>query len=134
MASSRKLALVTGASRGIGQAIALALLKEGYAVACGYCREKRKAEALSKTYPEAFSVKIDIHNRVSVRKAMAAIEKKFHRPVDIVINNAAIADEKPFAAITDEDWNLMLETNLRGPFIVAQETLPAMAKNGWGRI
>ena len=134
MPAERKLALVTGANRGIGHAIALALLRQGYAVACGYRSEKSKAEALTKTYPHAYAVKIDIHSRASVRRAMTAIEKKFRRPLDIVVNNAAIADEKPFDTITDADWDRMLETNLRGPFIVAQESLPSMAKNGWGRI
>lgn len=134
MPAECKLALVTGASRGIGHAIALALLRHGYTVACGYRSEKSKAEALTKTYPHAYAVKIDIHSRASVRRAMTAIEKKFRRPVDIVVNNAAIADEKPFNTITDADWDQMLETNLRGPFIVAQECLPSMAKKGWGRI
>lgn len=134
MSNSTKLALVTGASRGIGRAIAATLLEEGYAVACGYRQEQQKALALTKAYPHAFAVKVDVHDRAAIREAIAAIEAQFGRGIDIVVNNGAIADEKPFAAITDADWDRMLETNLRGPFIVAQETLPRMVKQGWGRI
>jgi len=134
MPTAAKLALVTGASRGIGRAIAATLLDHGYAVACGYRQERQKAEALAQKHRMAFPVKIDIHDRGSVRKAIAACEKHFRRAIAIVVNNGAIADEKPFATITDADWDRMLETNLRGPFIVAQETLPGMVEHGWGRI
>lgn len=132
--AQKKLALVTGASRGIGHAIALSLLDNGYAVACGYRQQKSKALALTKRYPDAYAVQIDIHSRSSIRKAVAAIESKFQRTIDVVVNNAAIADEKPFDIITDTDWDRVLETNLRGPFIVSQETLPPMIKKRWGRI
>lgn len=134
MPSQRKLALVTGASRGIGNAIARALLKRGYAVACGYRKQKDKAAELRRQHPRALPIQIDVHARTSVRKAVLAIEKHFSQPIDIVVNNAAIADEKPFETITDADWDRMLETNLRGPFIIAQETLPGMVDKGWGRI
>lgn len=125
---------MTGSSRGIGAAIADALLKEGYAVACGYRRQKGKAQVFERTYSDAQAVRIDIHDRASVRRAVAAIEKRFKRSIEIIVNNAAIADEKPFETITDSDWDFMLETNLRGPFVVAQETLAPMVKNRWGRI
>jgi acetoacetyl-CoA reductase/3-oxoacyl-[acyl-carrier protein] reductase len=134
MPSERKLALVTGASRGIGRSIALSLLEGGYAVACGYRQQKDQAVALKRQHARALPIQIDMHARTSVRKALAAIEKHFGQPVDIVVNNAAIADEKPFETITDADWDRMIETNLRGPFIIAQETLPGMVDKGWGRI
>jgi NAD(P)-dependent dehydrogenase (short-subunit alcohol dehydrogenase family) len=132
--SQRKLALVTGASRGIGHAIARLLLEHDYAVACAYRQEQKKALQLAKEHSHAYPVKIDIHDRTSVRKAIRAIEKHFGWTIDVVVNNAAIADEKPFETITDADWDRVLETNLRGPFIVAQEALPPMVKCGWGRI
>ncbi len=134
MSGERRLALVTGASRGIGRAIAETLLERGLSVACGYRRERQKADEVAKAWPRAFSVAIDIHDRTAVKKAIRAIERKFARRIDILVNNAAIADEKPFETIRDADWDRVLETNLRGPFIVAQETLPAMAEQGWGRI
>ena len=134
MTDTRRSALVTGASRGIGKAIATLLLERGYAVACGYRAEQRKAAQIAEAHPAAFPVQIDIRERASVQGALAAIAKRFGRPIDILINNAAIADEKPFETITDADWDRMLETNLRGPFIAAQEALPPMIEKRWGRV
>jgi len=134
MQSEHKLALVTGASRGIGRSIAISLLEAGYAVACGYRQQKDKAIELKRQHARALPIQIDVHARKSVRRAIAAIQKHFSQSIDIVVNNAAIADEKPFETITDADWDRMLETNLRGPFAIAQETLPGMVDKGWGRI
>lgn len=129
-----KRALVTGASRGIGKAIAVKLLEQGYLVACGYNQHGKDASDLEEKYPNALAVKIDIRNRTSVKKAIAQAKKHFGETIDIIVNNAGIADEKPFEEITDADWDRMLETNLRGAFIVTQEALPAMRKKRWGRI
>lgn len=131
---NKKLVLITGASRGIGKEIALSFLKEGYLVACGYKKYKTGISEIEKTYENAYGVQIDIRNRKSVQRALAVIEKKFKRTIDIAINNAGIADEKPFEKITDADWDMMLETNLRGSFIVSQEVLPSMVKKQWGRV
>lgn len=134
MRKSTKLALVTGAGGGIGQATALALLAAGYRVACGYHSNRTGAEKIQKAHKRAFAVKIDIASRVSVRRAIAASRTHFGANFDIVVNNAALVQEKPFEAITDANWDRMLAVNLRGAFIVAQETLPAMLTRKWGRI
>jgi acetoacetyl-CoA reductase/3-oxoacyl-[acyl-carrier protein] reductase len=130
----KKLAFVTGASRGIGKAIATELLKNGYAVACGYRDNQKGAEELAAAFPDAKAVRIDTRDRKSIRKAVAAAEKHFGNAITIVVNNAAIADERPMEEITDEHWDRMLETNLRGPFILCQEALPGMLARHWGRI
>ncbi|HXJ01053.1 MAG TPA: 3-oxoacyl-ACP reductase FabG [Micropepsaceae bacterium] len=130
----KKLALVTGASRGIGNAIARALLHAGYRVACGYHAHAAGAAELERAFPDAYAVAIDMRARTSIRRAIAATAKHFGSTIDILINNAAIADEKPFAEISDADWDRMLETNLRGPFALTQEALPAMTRKHWGRI
>jgi len=132
MAAAPKLALVTGAGSGIGKATALALLKAGYQVACGYNANRAGAEAIR--HPNARAVKIDIASRASIRRALAEARKAFRRDIDILVNNAALVQEKPFESLTDGDWDRMLAVNLRGAFILAQETLPAMAKRKWGRI
>lgn len=129
-----KTALVTGAGSGIGKAAALALLGEGYRVACGYNTNKAGAADIQKAHANAFAVKIDIANRASVQRALAASCKHFGRSFDIVVNNAALVQEKPFDTITDADWDRMLAVNLRGAFIVAQESLPGMIARKWGRI
>ena len=131
---SSRLALVTGAGTGIGKASALALLGAGYRVACGYNTNRSGAEAIAKDHSHAFPVKIDIASRDSVRRAIAAARKHFRAEIGVVVNNAALVQEKPFETITDADWDRMLIVNLRGAFIVAQETLAAMVAAKWGRI
>ena len=132
MAVSPKLALVTGAGSGIGKAAALALLEAGYQVACGYNANRAGAEAIR--HPRARAVKIDIASRASIRRALAETRKAFRHDIDILVNNAALVQEKPFDSLTDADWDRMLAVNLRGAFILAQESLPAMVKRKWGRI
>ncbi len=129
---TQKLALVTGAGSGIGKAAAEALLVAGYQVACGYNANRAGAEAIR--HGDAHAVKIDISSRASVKRAIAATKKHFGRDIGIVVNNAALVQEKPFEAITDADWDRMLAVNLRGAFITAQECLPAMLVRKWGRI
>jgi NAD(P)-dependent dehydrogenase (short-subunit alcohol dehydrogenase family) len=134
MTASAKIALVTGAGSGIGKAAALALLDAGYRVACGYNANRSGAKQIEKSHANAHAVKIDIASRASVQRAIAASAKHFGRGFDIVVNNAALVQEKSFETITDLDWDRMLAVNLRGAFIVAQETLPAMQARKWGRI
>jgi acetoacetyl-CoA reductase/3-oxoacyl-[acyl-carrier protein] reductase len=134
MSGEPRLAFVTGASRGIGKAIAVALLEQGYAVACGYCGHRDGAAELERRFPAAKAVKIDVRRRASVTRALRNANTHFGRNISIVVNNAAIADERPLEDITDAQWDRMLETNLRGPFILCQETLPAMVAAGWGRV
>jgi len=126
--------LLTGASRGIGNAIGRTLLDAGYKVALGFCHQAGEAENLSKAFPSAFCVKIDISNRDSIRQAIATTCNHFNSTIGILINNAAVAQEKPFLTITDNDWEEMLSVNLQGPFICAQEILPGMLEQQWGRI
>jgi NAD(P)-dependent dehydrogenase (short-subunit alcohol dehydrogenase family) len=129
-----RIALVTGAGSGIGRACALGLAAAGYRVACGYNQNRAGAEKLAEGRPAAFAVKIDIASRASVRRALAASIRHFGRGFDIVVNNAALVQEKPFETISDADWDQMLAVNLRGAFIVAQECLPHMLARKWGRI
>ncbi len=134
MATKPKLALVTGAGSGIGRAAALALLDAGYRVACGYNSNRTGAQMLQAAFSGALAVKIDISSRTSVKRAMATARKHFKADIAIVVNNAALVQEKPFESITDADWDRMLAVNLRGAFIVAQEALPGMLARKWGRI
>ena len=134
MAAPAKIALVTGAGSGIGKACALALLDAGHLVACGYNNNRAGAQQIENSFANAFAVKIDIASRASVKRAIVSSARHFGRSFDIVVNNAALVQEKPFETITDADWDRMLTVNLRGAFIVAQETLPAMRQRKWGRI
>ena len=76
---------------------------------------------------------LDVSSRPSVRGAIAAARTEFGR-VDILVNNAGILEQKPFATITDDDWDRMMAVNLRGAFACSQELLPEMKERGFGRI
>lgn len=132
-----KVALVTGGSRGIGKAIAIALAKEGINVALTYRINKEKALSVVKEIVsennKAICIRLDQRSRENIRRVIIEVHKKFGK-INILVNNAAIAQEKPFKTITDDDWNNMLEINLRGPFILCQEIIPDMIAQRWGRI
>ncbi len=129
----RKLAFVTGGSRGIGRGIAIALSEAGLDVAVGYQNNQASAlEIAGKCGGHAICV--DIAGRSSIRKAISECEKHFDKSIDVLVNNAAIAQEKHFELITDDDWDNMLTVNLRGAFVFSQEVISAMIKNRWGRI
>jgi NAD(P)-dependent dehydrogenase (short-subunit alcohol dehydrogenase family) len=134
---SQRVALVTGASRGIGAAIAAGLAAHGIKVVVGYLSNPALAESVAAQIRanggEAITERIDVSDRASIRAAIDSVSCSFG-PVDILVNNAAIAQEKPFLTITDEDWDQMLGANLRGPFACTQEVLPGMIERGWGRV
>lgn len=132
-----RIALVTGASRGIGRAISVNLARKGFRVACGFNANANGSRLLvnqleSEGY-KAMAVRLSVENRLSVVEALNIVGNQWGN-VDILVNNAAIAQEKLFDAITDQDWDAMMAVNLRGPFICAQECLPQMIHQGWGRI
>jgi len=124
---NNKLVFVTGASKGIGQAIADAFSKQGYQVAYGY-----NNTPINKT--NCFSVKVNIANRNSIKKAIVESERHFNTHISILINNGAISQEKNFLTISDDDWENMLNVNLKGAFSFSQEVLPNMIEQKWGRI
>jgi acetoacetyl-CoA reductase/3-oxoacyl-[acyl-carrier protein] reductase len=129
-----RIVLVTGGSRGIGHGIARRFLQDGFSVAVGYCQHPEGAEKLVREFPKALPVQINLEERKSIRSALIGIREHFQAEVRILVNNGAIAQEKPFLTITDEDWDRMLKINLAGPFALTQEVLPAMIAAGWGRI
>ena len=131
-----KSALVTGGARRIGRAIALTLARAGANVAITYRDSKidadltlRDLEALGVS---ALAVECDIRSQASVQAAIAAVLADFGR-LDLVVNNAAIFASKPLEQITMEEWDAVLATNARGPFLVSREALPHLQAAG-GRI
>jgi acetoacetyl-CoA reductase/3-oxoacyl-[acyl-carrier protein] reductase len=132
-----RVALVTGGSRGIGRAIALGLAAAGARVALTYRRRAPDARAVVDEVRaaggEAIALPLAVEERESVRRAVAEARSRLG-PLAVLVNNAAVAQEKPFAAITDADWDMVLGVNLRGAFACAQEALPDMRAQGWGRI
>jgi len=128
-----KLAFVTGASRGIGKAIAESLINARYRVAVGYNSNKDFADQIIDGSKSAFSVHIDVSDADSINQAMAFTEEHYGK-IDILINNAGISQQKPFHELTDADWERMLSVNLLGAVRCTRCVLPKMIDNQYGRI
>jgi len=132
-----KVALVTGGSRGIGAEIVLTLARGGADVAFTYKSSSGLARDVASRAREhqvrALALPASEGERKDSTKALEEICEALG-PVDILVNNAAISQEKPFSEIDDDDWDRVMGVNLRGPFIWCQETLPGMALRGWGRV
>lgn len=132
---SNKIAVVTGATKGIGRAIAEGLAMEGASVViCG--RDEAGTQAAIKEIAAATGGQIagracDVRNRDQVAALFALAESQFGG-VDIAINNAGVGKFSPVETLAVEDWHLMLETNLTGVFHCCQEALPRMKKRGGG--
>lgn len=128
MGSHQKVAVVTGAGTGIGKAAALALLKDGYRVVL----VGRRAEFLEKTAaesdagPRALAVAADVSNPESVRMLFQKTKEAFGR-IDLLFNNAGVnAPGIPFEDLTYEQWKAVVDTNLTGMFLCAQEAFRMM--------
>ncbi|MGB7284116.1 MAG: glucose 1-dehydrogenase [Candidatus Acidiferrum sp.] len=131
-----RVALVTGTSRGLGQYMARALAKNGADLVLTSRDVQRLAsfEAEIKALGRrAFSCELDVRSKESIEKAVAAAGAAFGH-IDILVNNAGCNVRKPALDVTWEDWNLILETNLRGSFFVAQAVARDMIAQHYGRI
>lgn len=129
---SKKVALVTGASSGMGRATALALAAQGASVVAAARRHER-LEALAKDNARIVPVKMDVTKRDEVDRAIATTVETFGT-LDILVNNAGILDYSPFLDMKEEAWDKVIDTNLKGYFSVAQSAARIMAKKQWGRI
>jgi len=133
-----KVALITGGGRGIGRAIALAFADGGARIAvAARTRDqvKQVAEEIeNKSSVKALALVCDVSDRSSVEKMFADTQAGFDHEVDILVNNAGVAEGATLVNTTDELWERHLATNLTGTFYCTRAALPAMLKNGWGRI
>jgi len=134
---SGRIALVTGASRGIGRAIAIALGEAGADVAVNYRGRQADAEAtcaaIHRHGTRALAVQADVSRSEAVDRMVTTVELELGL-VDILVNNAGIVSAKPLADITEADWDEMITVNLKSAFLVTQQVLPGMRSRGWGRI
>ena len=132
-----KVALVTGGSRGIGKAICLMYASEGARVAVNYTKGAAEAEAVVTEIQamggKAIGVQADVSQRAQVKKMVAATLKAFGR-IDILVNNAGILIPTNLMETTDDQWDHVMDVNLKGPFICIQEASKPMIKQGGGRI
>jgi NAD(P)-dependent dehydrogenase (short-subunit alcohol dehydrogenase family) len=125
-------AVVTGAGRGIGAAIAQALAREGARVALFDINPAWVEEQAAKL-SGAIALKADVTDQDSVRAAFASVRERFGR-IDILVNNAGSAQSAPFTKTDAALWNRTIALNLTGVFLCTSEVYPAMAKQDYGRI
>ena len=131
-----KVALVTGARRGMGKTHALALAQQGAKVAVTDIDANEclpVVEEIKSKGGEAICFKMYVSNATEVNQVFDEVIKQFGR-LDILVNNAGIYQPKPASEITEEDWNKMIDIDLKGVFLCAQRAAKEMAKNKWGRI
>jgi len=137
MAGNRKVALVTGSSRGIGRAIALALARDGADVVINYLSHAEDAQSAEAEVMEigrrSASIQADVSKQQEVLHLIEESEARVGA-IDILVNNAGIARRQPFEEITEHDWDDMLALNLKSCFLVTQAVLPGMRVRKFGRI
>jgi 3-oxoacyl-[acyl-carrier protein] reductase len=134
---NNKVALVTGASRGIGAGIAIALARAGADVAVNY---RERADAASAVYAEitglgrkALMVQADVSVAADVKRMVAEVEAQLG-PIDILVNNAGIAIPRKLDEINEAEWDEVLTVNLKSVFLVTQAVVGGMRERKWGRI
>ena len=130
---SGRTAFVTGASGGIGGAIARALVAQGAAVALGGTKREALDALAAELGPKAHAVPADLADRAAADQAFAAAESALGQ-VDILVNNAGVTRDQLALRMKDEDWDRVIEINLTAGFRLARSALRGMMKRRWGRI
>lgn len=140
MKPERRVALITGASKGIGRACALAFAEDGASVAVNYHQSKAAAEDVVETIRQAGgdaeAIAADVSDDVQIRALISSVEKRFGQ-LDYLINNAGWSTRVPhenFDDLTDEIWDRTLRTNLHGPFSCVRAAAPLLKKSPRGSI
>jgi len=131
-----RVALVTGARRGMGKTHALVLAKAGAKVAVTDISEEdcqKVAREIQDQGGEAIALKLDVSNSVEIDEVVKKIIEAYGR-IDILVNNAGVCPFKPFLEITEEDWDFVLNINLKGYFLTSQRVVEEMIKQKSGAI
>lgn len=132
-----RVALVTGGSRGIGAAVAIALARAGADVAVNYRQQSQAANAVCGEILAAgrrgVALRADVSLAVEVKRMVAEAEAQLG-PVDILVNNAAIAHPRQLQEIAEAEWDEVLAVNLKSVFLVTQAVIGGMRERKWGRI
>ncbi len=131
METNGRIALVTGASRGIGAAIGAALAADGHRVAWA-ARDRIALERLVDAHG-GLAVPMDVTDEASVQGGLDLVAAELG-PVDVLVNNAGVAESAPLARVTDESWERTLAVNLTAPFRLTRAVVPGMVARGFGRV
>ncbi|MEJ2033261.1 MAG: 3-oxoacyl-ACP reductase FabG [Deltaproteobacteria bacterium] len=132
-----RISLVTGASRGIGRAIAVALARRGADVAVNYHGNERAARDVCGQIQELGQRSVPVQGNVARSSEVTRMVKLVREelgPITILVNNAGISMMRTIEEITEQDWDEILAVNLKGSFLVTQAVLPDMRAARWGRI
>ncbi len=132
-----KIALITGGARGLGLTMATALAEAGADVALSgrtiaTCDSSASAIA-SATGRRAKGFAADVTSAADIERLVASVEKELG-PIDILINNAGVNIRGTIDQLSEADWDSVIDTNLKGPFLCARAIGPGMVKRGWGRV
>jgi 3-oxoacyl-[acyl-carrier protein] reductase len=132
-----RVALVTGSSRGIGRAIALALAEAGADIVLNFLSRSAEAQAVEleirRLERRCVSIQADVSSSSDVERLINASEDRLGS-IDVLVNNAGISRPQPIEEITEQDWDEMITANLKSCFLVTQAVLPGMRARKWGRI
>ncbi|HEX8822721.1 MAG TPA: 3-oxoacyl-ACP reductase family protein [Archangium sp.] len=132
-----RLALVTGGSRGLGRAICLTLAREGASVAFNYVRADAEAEKtlamLREMGVRAWAFKVSVLDRAGLQELVRTLEREAG-VVDVLVNNAGIGQVVPVALMEEEDWDRMMDVNVKGAFLTSQAVMRGMVRERRGRI
>ncbi|WP_196138116.1 3-oxoacyl-ACP reductase FabG [Aliikangiella sp. G2MR2-5] len=135
--SDKRLALITGASRGIGKAIAESLGKSGFILA-GTATSEAGAEKISAAFAEAGlegkGFVVDVSSADSIESLMASLKEHFGKTPEVLVNNAGITRDNLLMRMSDDEWDSILNTNLTSIFRLSKACLRGMMKSRWGRI
>jgi NAD(P)-dependent dehydrogenase (short-subunit alcohol dehydrogenase family) len=133
-----RTALVTGGSRGLGRAICKVLAREGARVAFNYQKSQPEADealqALRAGGATAWAFRASVTDKAAVDAMVRALEQETGAPIDILVNNAGVGQVVPLALMTEEDWDRMLDTHVKGAFLCTQAVLRGMIRQKRGRI
>jgi len=137
MSNESRLALVTGASRGIGRAIALELASQGLTV-IGTATSENGAERISQYFSDAnlsgTGMQLDVSSAESIDQLMEKIKEVYGESVDVLVNNAAITGDNILMRMKQEEWDNIINTDMTSVFRLSQKMLRPMMKKRWGRI
>ena len=133
MELSGKVAIVTGGDSGIGKAISELFAAEGASVVIADISDGGTADSISKKGGRAMHVKTDVRDEKQVKRLVAQTKRRFGG-IDILCNNAGIELLKPMTRTTEEEWDRIMQTNLKGVFLTSKHVIPEMLERGGGAI